>query len=49
MTYSNSLSHKFTYENTVLYASNLVLHTFSGAQLIIFRFQIQQAAYGNSE
>lgn len=38
MTYSNSLSHKFTYENTVLYASNLVLHTFSGAQLIIFRF-----------
>ncbi len=38
MTYSGSVTQKFTYQSTVLYVSNLVRHTFSGAQLILFRF-----------
>lgn len=36
--YKNIFSQRFTYKNTVLYTDNLVLQTFSGAQLVIFRF-----------
>lgn len=36
--FNGKFTQSFTYKNTILYTDNLVLQTFSGAQLVIFRF-----------